>query len=261
MTWLVLDCPFLCHRVSAIPGGLSIAEGFFHSLSFLWDRFQPDRVAFCWDHHHLFRRDLFPAYKLKKPLSEEDQQKATLYHDQSRALRSLHLPELGFANIFRTYGLEADDWMAWLAITAENHNVEVVIVTSDADLYQCLSHGVMIYNPNKPKHLFTRKWFRKEYGISPRKWSMVKAIGGCSSDRVPGLRGVGEVTALRFLRKELDKKSKMHRRIERAVEGPKVHKFLQLVKLPWEMHWKVEDLKPDKLNKQTLRKWDLRGLA
>ena len=69
------------------------------------------------------------------------------------------------------------------------------IVTSDADLYQCLSPTCQIWNPRK-RRTMTESRFRDEYGIPPRKWKYVKALAGCLSDGVPGLGGIGEPTAL-----------------------------------------------------------------
>jgi 5'-3' exonuclease len=182
--------------------------GFLKAISTLKDEFCTDRIAFCFEHPHLLRRDLFPDYKGKrrsKGMTEEEKCSYESLTLQISELRHRYLPEIGFKNVFCFRGMESDDIMAMIALHVEADD-EVVLVTSDSDLFQCLRHNVHIYSPQK-RRLLTSVWFRKTYGISPKRWAFVKALAGCHGDNVPGIAGIGELTALRFLRGELKETS------------------------------------------------------
>lgn len=237
-TWLVLDVHYLAHRAFHSTKGLSwegrptgVIFQFLKSIQTFKDEFQTDRIAFCFEHPHLFRRDLHPGYKQRrhKQKSPEEQRSYSELSIQISELRLRYLPKIGFRNIFYVPGMEADDILASIAL---NYSMEdrVVLVTADSDLYQCLRKNVMIYSPQKQK-LFTKKWFLKHYGFHPRKWAILKAITGCKGDEVPGIGGVGEITALKFMRGELPADGRVFRMIKGSEEL--VKRNLDLVKLPF----------------------------
>ena len=58
----------------------------------------------------------------------------------------------------------------------------------------------------------------EKYRIKPFEWHKVKAIAGCSSDNVKGVAGVGEITAIKYLKGELKKESKAHQNIINKLE-------------------------------------------
>ncbi len=238
---LVLDCHYLAHRAFHTTGRLSfdgkptgVAFGFFRSVAVLRDEFQTDRIAFCFEHPHLFRRDIYPAYKCRRRNKKRTVQEAKALAGlalQISELRKNHLPWIGFKNIFQSYGMESDDLMAAVAFDPLRRSEQVILVTGDSDLYQCLREGVIIYSPQKKK-ILTEKWFIDKYGVLPKEWAKVKAITGCPTDEVEGIKGVGEVTALRFLRDELEESSKVVRTIRANLSI--VHRNKALVKLPYE---------------------------
>lgn len=238
---LILDCHYLCHRAFHAQQDLSwngiatgVIFGFLKSIGVLKNEFATDRIGFCFEGTTLWRKTWFPEYKMKRQHHERetDPEKVRARGDLCRqidALRTRHLPLIGFKNIFYYPGYESDDLMAKFAETEKG---DVVLVTSDADLFQCLRPNVSIWDPNK-KRLFTDKWFRKEYGIDPWRWAMVKAIAGCGSDGVPGIPGVGEITALKFIRGELKHSSKAWASIM-SDEGKRVVlRNRKLVELPF----------------------------
>jgi len=106
---------------------------------------------------------------------------------------------MGFTNCFIQKGFEADDLIAKIAQTTL---LNKIIVSADEDYYQCLSPSLRIWNPSRKK-MMTKSMFLDAYKIQPKQWAMVKQIAGCNSDQVPGVRGVGEVFAVRFIRKTL----------------------------------------------------------
>ena len=205
---LVIDSHYLCHRAWHTSGSLSFQGqatgtifGFLKSITAFMDQFSTDRIVFCFEHPHLLRRDIFPDYKIrriKRDISQQEAKERILFHGQIAKLREEYLPKIGFKNVFCFDGFESDDIMAVIARDLPQDE-EAILVTSDGDLFQCLrQNAVSIYSPQKRK-LLTETWFTNQYGIHPRSWAKVKAIAGCGGDGVPGIKGIGEKTALRFV--------------------------------------------------------------
>lgn len=239
---LILDCHYLCHRAFHAQSDLSfhgiatgVIFGFLKQIGVLKNEFQTDRVGFCFEGDTLYRKIDFADYKMKRIQHEKkaDPERLKARGDlcrQIEALRFHHLRNIGFRNIFYYPGWESDDIMARICQEEEG---EVILVTSDADMYQCLAPNVRMYSPQKKK-LFTDKWFTKEYGIQPRQWAVVKAMAGCDTDGVPGIPGVGEVTALKFIRGELSKTSQIYKTIKSPEAAEIVTRNRRLVELPYE---------------------------
>lgn len=257
---LVIDCHYMCHRAFHSMGELSFKSkatgvifGFLKSITALKDQFSTDRVAFCFEHPVLFRRDLYPDYKRRRRSKQRTGAEARDFEGlqlQISELQKRYLPKIGFRNVFSFRGMESDDIMAALALQATEDD-PVVLVTADSDLYQCLRRDkVTIYSPQKRK-LLTAEWFFSAHQIYSSWWYLVKALSGCKGDEVPGVRGVGEQTALRFLRSELNANSKVFRRIGSS-EGLAIRKRNErLVKLPFE-GCPVPKIVPDEVTKE---KW------
>jgi len=96
-----------------------------------------------------------------------------------------------------------------------------------------LSQGrVSMWNPQK-KQAITAESFGREWGIDPTMWADVKAIAGCSTDNVQGVKGVGEKTAVKFLTGGLGPDTKAFDRIT-SIDGNDVwERNLHLTRLPF----------------------------
>lgn len=239
-TWLVIDVSYLCHRAFHTSSELSwqgrptgVVFQFLKSITSLKDDFQTDRIAFCFEHPHLFRRDIYPAYKHKRHTRERTPEEKEAYDGlslQMCELRKRYLPRIGFKNIFCCRGYESDDLMAQIAQDVPEDE-EAILVTADQDLFQCLRSNVILYSPQK-QQVFTFDWFRRTYGIRPWQWIKVKAIAGCHSDEVVGIKGIGEKTALRYVRGELSVTSVAYRAIRSPLNRAVVLRNRGLVCLP-----------------------------
>jgi 5'-3' exonuclease len=237
---LVIDSHFLCYRAFHTAKELThrgkatgVVFGFLKSISSLKDELQTDQIAFCFEGRESIRKKLFPAYKKKRSEKERTPEETQAFEDmvsQINLLRDDYLPKIGFKNIFAYRGYESDDTMAVLAKTTDKDD-EVVLVTSDADLYQMLRPNVSIYSTHK-RMLLTESWFVGTYGIRPKQWAVVKAMAGCSSDEIPGIRGVGEKTAIRYLKGELNKDHQIYRTIREPSSRAVVRQNRVLVELP-----------------------------
>lgn len=201
---LIIDCNYLAYQARYTLGRLSHQDiptgtlfGFLSRIMTLGLSFNTDDLIFCWDSSKSLRKTIFPAYKKHtKEMSEEDLADLKVMKKQVARLRDEILPTFGFTNHMYQVGYEADDMIASVCQTSG----AFVIVSADEDLFQLLKNNVRMYIPSKKK-MMTKKRFVEEYGIPPHEWSVVKALAGCSSDKIPPLvRGCGEKTVLKYMK-------------------------------------------------------------
>ena len=187
--------------MNALTDGVSF--GFLSSVLVLGERFKTNKFVFCWDGGSGKRKGVFKDYKLSRAAKteEETKQRAELYA-QFRALQHEVLPSLGFQNQIHQFNLEADDVIA--QAIKDHQSQQFGIVSSDKDLLQLLrfKNCKFQHQPSSGKEV-TAFSFLKEYRIPAREWAMVKAIAGCPTDGVPGIKGVGEKTAIKYILDEL----------------------------------------------------------
>ena len=96
---------------------------------------------------------------------------------------------------------EADDAIATRVCVLEGEGLSSVLVSSDKDMYQCISRNVRIHRPTKDgPELWDVKKYATEYGgLTPDYVPDYKAFVGDSSDNLPGCKGIGHVGALKLL--------------------------------------------------------------
>lgn len=106
------------------------------------------------------------------------------------------------AQRFAVDGFEADDVIATLATQAEADGFDVLIVTGDRDSFQLVSEHTTVLYPTKGVSELTRftpeKVFEK-YGLTPAQYPDFAALRGDPSDNLPGIPGVGEKTAAKWI--------------------------------------------------------------
>lgn len=231
---LIIDCHAICHALKHTIGDLSYEEqkvgvvfGFLKKLLSLSKEFNSNSFIFCWDSKKSYRRDIYPDYKKRKPISSDELNFERFAFKQFVELRIKTLPLFGFKNNFIQTGLEADDI---IAVITQNYVKQFIIVSGDNDLYQLLSDSVSIYQPKKKKYI-TQESFAKEFDISSTDWAKVKQIAGCRSDTVEGIAGVAEKTAIKFLTGKLGTKTKVY---DRIINGQYIiNRNEALVRLPF----------------------------
>jgi len=228
-------------------GGLShenqstgVIYGFLKSIPMYQEMFGTHYIAFCWDSKTNKRKEIFSKYKStrNKRFENMDDEEILFEEDfrhQMKMLRRKYLRMIGFRNIFCQKGYEADDLIASICRDLPEDD-EAIIITSDQDLYQCLTPFVSIYNPNKRK-IMTLQKFKKKYGLLPDRWAVMKAIAGCPTDNIPGVKGIGEKNAILFLNDELKRTTKSFERIKNFCWDNKTRDcfllFLKLTFLPF----------------------------
>lgn len=218
-----------------------VVFGFLRTVVDLQNQFGTDEVAFCFDLGEPKRKQMLECYKQRRhrhgEQTDDEARARTHMRIQVDKLRSDYLPTIGYRNIYAQEGYEADDLIANLLEQIEDED-EAIIVSADGDLLQLLRHNVMIYNPQRHKSAYgyngiiTFQAFSRVHGIEPGLWAKVKALAGCHTDQVPGIPGVGEKTALKYIRGELKPKSVAYKAIYSATGRQTLIRNRSLVKLP-----------------------------
>ena len=239
--YIILDSNYLAHRAKYIFGDLSdrgsatgVVYGFLRDILTLRERFDSDRFIFCWDYGVNKRLDVYPEYKQHRKVEErttEEEEFEDAFQLQVSQLREVYLHTIGYRNIFFQDGYESDDVMAMVCKSLLFELEEAVIVTADQDLWQSIRRNISWYDP-RTRELMTLGRFKKTYGIHPRHWARVKAIAGCTSDNVKGIVGVGDATALKYLKNELNTTTKAYQNIKAGWKDI-VLRNKPLVKLPY----------------------------
>jgi DNA polymerase-1 len=205
---LILDVSNLAYHAHYAVGNLShggyatgATYGLLRELVTLQARFHTGRVAFCFDSPPTRRREIYPPYKdgPKQHLTTAKAERARAeVHRQIKELHESLLPTLGFANLFAACGHEADDLIASLCHILPALE-SAIIISTDKDLFQLIRGNVNVYNPRTKVRIDLQAFWRR-YGVLPDAWPAVKALHGDEGDNVPGIDGVGEITALKYVR-------------------------------------------------------------
>lgn len=180
----------------------SAAWGVTNFLLRLRQRHHPDFLGWVHDVGESFRHREYPAYKAtREKLSEELQQ------DFNRSVeRIVELLAAFRVPVFGLEGFEADDVIGTLAVAAAGRGLQSVIVSGDKDFYQLIGPGVALLNPGRGGPAAVEETWVDErnagerFGITPAQVVDYLALVGDSSDNVPGVKGVGEKTAVELLR-------------------------------------------------------------
>ncbi|MEU9169488.1 DNA polymerase I [Streptomyces sp. NPDC048420] len=136
---------------------------------------------------------------------------------------------------FAIDGFEADDVIATLATQAEAEGFEVLIVTGDRDSFQLVSEHTTVLYPTKGVSELTRftpeKVFEK-YGLTPAQYPDFAALRGDPSDNLPGIPGVGEKTAAKWIN-QFGSFAELVERVEevKGKAGQNLRDHLEAVKL------------------------------
>ncbi len=165
--------------------------GFMRMLIKILKQHKPDYVAVCFDTAApTFRHQAFADYKATR--KETDRALVSQFPLSREAVDALGLTR------FELDGYEADDVMAHLARLGEKKGWDVVVVTADKDALQLVNDHVKVLNESKDV-LFDAAQVKALWGVEPRQIPDILALMGDASDNVPGVRGIGEKTAVKLI--------------------------------------------------------------
>ncbi len=156
---------------------------------------QPTHIAVAFDvSRKTFRAEKFAEYKAKRTEAPVD------FRGQveliGEVLDALRIGKLALE------GYEADDLIATLSTQAEAEGFEILIVTGDRDVFQLVSDSVtVLYARRGVSDLarMTPEAVAEKYGLTPQQYPDFAALRGDPSDNLPGIPGVGEKTATKWI--------------------------------------------------------------
>jgi len=165
---------------------------FANMLTSLLDKHDPDAVAVVFDTKEpTFRHELYDQYKAHRDAFPDD-----LVPQLGRIKELITL--MGLERI-ELPGFEADDIIGTIAKRESVDGHEILCVTSDKDYFQLVSDKVKILRPGKDVgeyEVYDATKVKEKFGVKPDHVIDVLALIGDSSDNVPGVKGVGEKTAI-----------------------------------------------------------------
>lgn len=183
-------------RINSKGMDTSAIMGFMNSLFDVIKREKPDHLAVCFDKGGSQERtELFPEYKANRDETPDAIRIAVPYIQQ--ILEAMHIPSVVLE------GWEADDIIGTLAKQAEKEDYKVFMVTPDKDFGQLVSENIFMYRPARMGNgieIWGIPEIQKRFGVE-RPEQVIDYLGmmGDASDNIPGLPGVGDKTAKKFL--------------------------------------------------------------
>ena len=141
-----------------------------------------------------FRDEMYPEYKAHRDPPPEDL--IANLPNIKQLVRAMDIPVIEVA------GVEADDVIGTLARRAERDGMDTVIVSPDKDFQQLLSSQVSMFRPAYRGESFdpiTEESFREKFGLAPIQFIDILALMGDAADNVPGVKGIGEKTAIQLI--------------------------------------------------------------
>jgi 5'-3' exonuclease len=238
--WALFDASWIAYKAMHTMGGLAhggeptaVIYGFLEQLrnTCADPRLNTNRAAIFFDSKQSYRREAYPPYKQKRRTDRTPEEWAALgvMQAQVQRLRQEILPDIGFP-CFKQSGLESDDLIAQAC--QDLGPIQATIITADGDLYQCINRNIFWYDPQRKLHLDELRFYGLK-GVMPCDWALVKAIAGCGTDNVAGIVGVGEKTAIDYVTKTINVKSKKYADIHAGQDI--ITRNLALVKLPYHL--------------------------
>ncbi len=183
-------------RINSKGMDTSAIMGFVNSLFDVIKREKPDHLAVCFDKGGSVERTaLFEDYKANRDETPDAIRIAVPYIQD--ILRSMNIPVVELA------GFEADDIIGTLAKQAEKEDYKVFMVTPDKDFGQLVSENIFMYRPARMGNgieIWGIPEVQKRFGVE-RPEQVIDYLGmmGDASDNIPGLPGVGDKTAKKFI--------------------------------------------------------------
>ena len=177
---------------------VSAVHGFFNNLASTLKNLKPDMMVVALDSKSpTFRHEKYEQYKANRAETPDDLKAQFPWIED--VLSSLKMPAI------RADGFEADDVIATLARRASADGLKVFVLSGDKDLLQLVDDNVKILRPGKKDK--TKMWEEvdsdgvlEEWGVPPSKICDVLSLTGDTADNVPGVKGVGDKTAVKFIK-------------------------------------------------------------
>ncbi len=235
-------------RINSKGMDTSAIMGFMNSLFDVIKREKPDHLAVCFDKDGSTERvEMFPDYKANRDETPDAIRTAIPWIQN--ILKAMHIPSIELS------GLEADDIIGTLAKQAEKEDYKVFMVTPDKDFAQLVSENIFMYRPARMGNgieIWGIPEVQKRFGVE-RPEQVIDYLGmmGDASDNIPGLPGVGDKTAKKFIKQfgsmeglleNTDQlKGKMKEKVEENAELGRLSKKLATIIVDCDVTFDAED--------------------
>ncbi|WP_106791962.1 DNA polymerase I [Aquimarina sp. Aq78] len=242
-------------RINSKGQDTSAVLGFVNSLFDVIKREKPDHLAVAFDKQgSKDRLEIFPEYKANRDETPEAIKIAVPIIQE--ILKAMHIP------IIERAGVEADDLIGTIAKQAEKEGYQTYMVTPDKDYAQLVSENIFMYRPARMGNgieIWGIPEVQKRFEVE-RPEQVIDYLGmmGDAVDNIPGLPGVGDKTAKKFLAEygsmegllaNTDKlKGKMKEKVEANAELGLLSKKLATIILDCDVTFNADDYeltKPD----------------
>ena len=167
--------------------------GFTNMINKIINEEKPTKILVAFDKGKTFRHDNYHEYKAGRiEMPSELKQQFVVAKELLDAMGIKY---------FEIDGYEADDIIGTFAnMITNSDNYEGIIISSDRDLLQLINNKIKVkLLKNKDYIMMDENTFLDMYGIEPNKIIDLKGLEGDSSDNIPGVKGIGEKTALKLL--------------------------------------------------------------
>ncbi len=164
--------------------------GFIRTLLMLVRERRPAWAAAIFEGAVSFRNELFAEYKQNRV--EPPDNLVPQFEDCRRAAAAI-----GFACL-EAEGYEADDLMGSIAVRLRDEGRHVVLVSGDKDLAQLVGERISLYDVARDEE-FDREKVIERFGVAPEQIPDLLALIGDAIDNIPGIRGIGDKTAVALL--------------------------------------------------------------
>lgn len=167
-----------------------VVFGFLKMINKILSDHKPDYISIVFDPKGpTFRHKMLTEYKIKRPPMPNEIITQLPYVNRLLEVMQIH-------TIVQD-GFEADDVIAALSL-ANKDKYDVIVVTSDKDLYQLTEKGIKIWHPQKERFIDAQT-VKEILGVAPSELTDYLALCGDAVDGIPGVKGVGEKTALKLI--------------------------------------------------------------
>ena len=195
---IIYKCFFGVRPMHSLSGvSTNAIYGFLNIILKLIENEKPDYLYAAFDKGHKnFRHDKYSDYKAGRQSMPED------LREQIPYIESL----LEAANIIslKVDNYEADDIIGSVSELADKKGIDTVVITGDRDSFQLVSeHTKILYSKRgiSDIEVIDEQYLMDKYSLMPKQMIDLKALMGDKSDNIPGVKGVGEKTALNLLAK------------------------------------------------------------
>lgn len=175
----------------------SAVFGFANQVFQLLEEENPDYIVAAFDSKGKnFRHELYTDYKANRSAMPDEIQTQLPYLWE--LLDGMNIP------VLRIEGVEADDIIGTVAKMCEKDDLQCNIVSGDKDFMQLINDKTLLYAPQarrREKEIFNAQKVSEKWGVGPEHIIDLLGLMGDSSDNVPGVEGVGPVTAKKLIQK------------------------------------------------------------